>query len=168
VIIDIVFLAGCIPALKLIESWGRPPLIIWCFALMAIPLFILGLFPSAPVAIIVGCFVAYALFSGGPSILEWAYPSEIFPTHVRASAVGITTVSRIGAALGTFALPFGLAYWGIGPTMLVAAVLTAIGFFVCLFMAEETKGMTLAQAGGETEAAKTAAASDDQPVLQAN
>jgi hypothetical protein len=35
-------------------------------------------------------------------------------------------------------------------------------------MAEETKGMTLAQAGGETEAAKTAAASDDQPVLQAN
>lgn len=163
VIIDMVFLAGCIPALKLIESWGRRPLIIWCFALMAIPLFILGLFPSAPVAIIVGCFVAYALFSGGPSILEWAYPSEIFPTHVRASAVGITTaVSRIGAALGTFALPFGLSYWGIGPTMLVAAVLTAIGFFVCVFMAEETKGMTLAQAGGEPEAT----AGNEEPALQ--
>lgn len=152
VAIDLVFLAGCIPALKLIESWGRRPLIIWCFALMAIPLFILGFFPSAPVAIIVGCFVAYALFSGGPSILEWAYPSELFPTHVRASAIGITTaVSRIGAALGTFALPFGLAYWGIGPTMLVAAVMTGAGFLVCLFMAEETKGMTLAQAGGEAE-----------------
>jgi DNA-binding FadR family transcriptional regulator len=94
--------------LKLIESWGRRPLIIWCFALMAIPLFVLGLFPSAPLAIIANCFVAYALFSGGPSILEWAYPSEIFPTHVRASAVGITTaVSRIGVALGTLALPFG-------------------------------------------------------------
>jgi MFS transporter, putative metabolite transport protein len=117
---------------------------------MAIPLFILGLFPSAPVAIIVGCFVAYALFSGGASILEWAYPSEIFPTHVRASAVGITTaVSRIGAALETFALPFGLSYWGVGPTMLVAAIMTAAGFLVCFFMAEETKGMTLAQAGGE-------------------
>ncbi|WP_258006436.1 MFS transporter [Arthrobacter sp. AFG20] len=38
VIIDLVFLAGCIPALKLIKSWGRRPLIIWCFALMAIPL----------------------------------------------------------------------------------------------------------------------------------
>ncbi|WP_125610033.1 MFS transporter [Specibacter cremeus] len=152
VVIDLVFLAGCIPALKLIETWGRRPLIIWCFALMSIPLFVLGFFPSAPVAIIVGCFMAYALFSGGPSILEWAYPSELFPTHIRASAVGITTaVSRISAALGTFAVPFGLAYWGIGPTMIVAAVMTAVGFLVCLFMAEETKGMTLAQAGGEAE-----------------
>jgi hypothetical protein len=33
------------------------------------------------------------------------------------------------------------------------SLLTAIGFFVCLFMAEETKGTTLAQAGGEPEAA---------------
>ncbi|WP_345447772.1 hypothetical protein [Arthrobacter gyeryongensis] len=52
--------------------------------------------------------MTYAVFSRGPSILEWACPSEIFPTHVRA--VGITTaVSRIGAAIGTFALPFGLS-----------------------------------------------------------
>jgi len=75
-----------------------------------------------------------------------------------------TAVSRIGAALGTFALPFGFAYWGIGPTMLVAAVLTAIGFFVCLFMAEETKGMTLAQAGSEAETEDPKAA----PALQTN
>jgi ABC-type uncharacterized transport system permease subunit len=71
VIFDMVFLAGCIPALKLIETWGRRPLI--------------------------------------------------------------------------------------------TAVLTAIGFFVCLFMAEETKGMTLAQAGGKPEAADT----KEEPALQA-
>lgn len=153
VVIDLVFLAGCIPALKLIETWGRRPLIIWCFALMAIPLFILGFAPSAPVGVIVACFCAYALFSGGPSILEWAYPSELFPTNVRASAVGITTAaSRIGAALGTFGLPFALTAWGIGPTMIIAGAVTAAGFVLCLFMAEETRGMTLAQAGGETEA----------------
>jgi putative MFS transporter len=153
VAIDLVFLAGCIPALKLIETWGRRPLIIWCFALMSIPLFILGFIPSAPVGVVVACFSAYALFSGGPSILEWAYPSELFPTNVRASAVGITTAaSRIGAALGTFGLPFALDGWGIGPTMIVAALVTAAGFLLCLFMAEETKGMTLAQAGGETKA----------------
>lgn len=62
--------------------------------------------------------------------------------HPRPVPVGITTaVSRIGAALGTFALPFGLAYWGVGPTMLVAAIMTAAGFLVRVFMAEETKGM---------------------------
>ena len=36
--------------------------------------------------------------------------------------------------------------------MILAAVVTAAGFLLCLFMAEETRGMTLAQAGGETEA----------------
>ncbi|MDQ4491583.1 MFS transporter [Sinomonas sp. ASV486] len=150
VAIDMVFLIGCLPALKLIETWGRRPLIIWCFALMSIPLFVLGFAPSAPVGIVVACFLAYALFSGGPSILEWAYPSELFPTNVRASAVGITTaVSRIGAALGTFGLPFALEGWGIGPTMIVAAVITFAGFLLSLFLAEETKGMSLAKAGGQ-------------------
>jgi putative MFS transporter len=48
--------------------------------------------------------------------------------------------------------------------MLVAAVLTAIGFFVCLFMAEETKGMTLAQAGGEA----APATAEDVPALQSS
>ncbi|MFD1211427.1 MFS transporter [Arthrobacter sp. GCM10027362] len=135
------------------ETWGRRPLIIWCFALMAIPLFILGFVPSAPVGVMVACFCAYALFSGGPSILEWAYPSELFPTNVRASAVGITTAaSRIGAALGTFGLPFAQDAWGIGPTMVLAGVVTAAGFLLCLLMAEETRGVTLAHAGGEKEA----------------
>jgi putative MFS transporter len=150
VAIDLVFLAGCLPALKLVETWGRRPLIIWCFALMAVPLFILGFAPSAPVAIVIACFLAYALFSGGPNILEWTYPSELFPTNVRASALGITTAaSRIGAAVGTFGLPFALEGWGIGPTMLVAAAVTFVGFLLCVFLAEETRNMTLAQAGGE-------------------
>ena len=170
-VIDMVFLIGCLPALKLIETWGRRPLIIWCFALMSIPLFILGFAPSAPVGIVVACFVAYALFSGGPSILEWAYPSELFPTNVRASAVGITTaVSRIGAALGTFGLPFALEGWGIGPTMIVAAVITFAGFVLSLFLAEETRGMSLAQAGGQTadDAAAPAPAAASPEVVPAN
>ena len=149
-VINLVFLAGCVAALGLVDTWGRRPLIIWGFALMSIPLFILGFAPSAPAAIIIACFCAYALFSGGPSILEWAYPSELFPTAVRASAVGISTAaSRIGAALGTFGLPFALADWGVSTTMLIAAVITATGFLLCLFLAIETKNMTLGQSSGE-------------------
>ncbi len=149
VIINAVFLLGCLPALRLVETVGRRPLIIWSFALMALPLFVLGFAPGAPVAIIIACFCMYAFFSGGPNILEWAYPSELFPTEVRASAIGITTgASRIGAAIGTFVIPFALRDWGIGPTMLAAAGLTALGWLICVLMAEETKGMSLAAAAG--------------------
>jgi putative MFS transporter len=151
VAINLVFLAGCIPALLLVDRWGRRPIIIWGFALMAVALLVLGLAPSAPAALVIACFCAYALFSGGPSILEWAYPSELFPTAVRASAVGISTAaSRVGAALGTFGMPFALTAWGVGPTLLAAAAATAAGFLLCLVMAVETKGMQLEQAAGET------------------
>lgn len=159
VLINIVFLLGCLPALRLVETVGRRPLIIWSFALMALPLFVLGFAPGAPVAIIISCFCLYAFFSGGPNILEWAYPSELFPTQVRASAIGITTgASRIGAAAGTFMVPFALRDYGIGPTMLVAAVLTAIGWLVCLLMAEETRNLSLTASSSEqSESADTPA-----------
>ncbi|WP_178993458.1 MFS transporter [Paenarthrobacter nitroguajacolicus] len=158
VIINAVFLLGCLPALRLVETVGRRPLIIWSFALMALPLFVLGFAPGAPVAVIIACFCMYAFFSGGPNILEWAYPSELFPTEVRASAIGITTgASRIGAAIGTFVIPFALRDWGIGPTMLAAAGLTALGWLICVLMAEETKGMSLAAAAGGKETNPAAA-----------
>ena len=151
VAINLVFLAGCLSALGLVDTWGRRPLIIWCFALMSIPLFVLGFIPGAPAGVIVACFCAYALFSGGPSILEWAYPSELFPTGVRASAVGISTAaSRAGAAVGIFGLPFAVAEWGVGAAMLTAGAITAAGFLLCLFLAVETKGTRLEQSSTDS------------------
>jgi putative MFS transporter len=52
-------------------------------------------------------------------------------------------------------VPFALRDWGIGPTMLIAAVLTAIGWLVCLFMAEETRNLSL----GAPEQTRNVAAS---------
>ncbi|WP_219825557.1 hypothetical protein [Nonomuraea typhae] len=46
-------------------------------------------------------FAFYAFASGGPSILEWIYPNELFPTEVRATAVGVAVgISRIGLMEG--------------------------------------------------------------------
>ena len=39
--------------------------------------------------VVILAFGLYAFFSGGPGILQWLYPNELFPTEVRASAVGI-------------------------------------------------------------------------------
>jgi MFS transporter, putative metabolite transport protein len=145
--ISFFFLIGCIPALYLVDVLGRRRLMIWSFVLMTIGILILGLFPAAPTFVIIGAFAIYAFFSGGPNVLEWIYPNELFPTEVRASAVGIgTAFSRIGAFIGTFAMPFSLKSLGIGPTMLIGAGITFIGLLVSIILAPETKGMTLSQA----------------------
>jgi putative MFS transporter len=145
-LINIFFMLGCVPPLVLINTLGRRPLIIWSFFFMTLGLLILGLFPQAPTWVIISGFVIYAFFSGGPGILQLIYPNELFPTEVRATAVGVATaISRLGAAIGTFWLPYFLQTYGISPTMLMSTALTFLGFIVCVLWAPETKGLTLRQ-----------------------
>ena len=148
-LISLLFLLGCLPALRLSETVGRRPLLLWSFALMILPFLALGIAPEAPVALIIFWFCLYAVTSGGPNILEWSYPNELFPTDIRATAMGvITAVSRIGAALGTFLLPLSLEHYGDGATMLIMAAMTAVGFVLSYFLAPETKGRSLSEASG--------------------
>jgi len=143
-LINIFYLLGCVPPLVLINTLGRRPLIIWSFFFMTLGLLVLGLFPQAPAWVIISGFLVYAFFSGGPSVLDWIYPNELFPTEVRATAVGVATAtSRIGAAIGTFSLPYFLQTYGIGPTMLINTGITLLGFIICVLLAPETKGLTL-------------------------
>lgn len=145
-VINLFFLLGCLPPLLLINSLGRRPLIIGSFVFMTLGLLVLGVFPHAPAWVIITGFLIYAFFSGGPSVLEWIYPNELFPTQVRATAVGVaTSISRIGAAIGTFSVPYLLLRYGIGPTMLLCCGFTLVGLGVCVALAPETKGMTLRQ-----------------------
>ncbi|MNN46430.1 putative metabolite transport protein CsbC [compost metagenome] len=145
-LIAILFAIGVIPALKLVETWGRRPMVLVPFALMAIPLFALGLWADAPAWFIIGAFAFYAFVSGGPSILEWIYPNELFPTSVRATAVGVAVgISRIGAATGTYLMPIGIESIGLQATLLIGAGITLLAFFVCLAWAPETKGKSLQQ-----------------------
>ncbi|MFI9271071.1 MFS transporter [Kitasatospora sp. NPDC052896] len=142
--VSLVFLIGCYPALRLIDSKGRRPTIIWSFALMIVPLALLGVWPTAPAAVALLALCAYAFLCGGPNVLDWTYPNELFPTEIRATAVGVaTSVSRIGAAVGTYLLPLSLTGLGTGPTMLIAAGVTALGLAVCVLWAEETKDTAL-------------------------
>lgn len=147
--VSLFFLIGSIPAMFWLNSMGRRKLLIRSLALMAVGLVILGLFPDAPVLVIIIAFGLYAFFSGGPGILQWLYPNELFPTEVRASAVGIAIgISRIGTIIATYGTPIFLATFGIGPTMLVAAGLVVLGLVLSIMMAPETAGRSL----GETSA----------------
>jgi putative MFS transporter len=115
---------------------------------MVLPLLGLAVWAHASVGVAIALFCLYALFSGGPGILEWGYPNELFPTHIRAAAVGVAiALTRFGAAVGTFLVPVALTSYGISVTMYAGAAITFVGFLACLAWAEETRHRSLEQTG---------------------
>ncbi|MDR2721840.1 MAG: MFS transporter [Coriobacteriaceae bacterium] len=145
--VSLFFVIGSIPAMFWLNSLGRRKLLIGSLGFMAVGLLILGFFPTAPMLVILCAFGLYAFFSGGPGILQWLYPNELFPTEVRASAVGIAIAfSRIGTIIATYGTPLFLAAYGIGPTMLVAAALVVVALVLSVFLAPETRGLSLSEA----------------------
>lgn len=145
--ITVLFMLGCVPPLFIINRKGRRSLLLHSFFWSGIALLLLGLFPDSSQSVTLILFSAYALATGGSQTLQFVYPNELFPTEIRASAVGLaSSLSRIGAAIGTYCVPFALVHLGIGPTMLVAAVVTLVGFAVSWKMAPETKNCSLEDA----------------------
>lgn len=135
---------GALVGMLTIERVGRRPQLIIPFWIMTVALVVVGLFPTAPGPVIVACFAVFAFFNALQGNLDAVYPTEVFPTELRSTGVGVSTAfSRIGAAAGTFLLPVGISSIGIGPCMLIAAVLTLLGGVVSYFMAPETTGLSL-------------------------
>lgn len=146
-LVSLFFLIGTIPAMFWLNSLGRRPLLIGSLALMSLGLLIPGVWPGASIVVVILAFAVYAFFSGGPGILQWLYPNEMFPTEVRATAVGVAiAISRIGVVVSTYGLPLFLDAYGIGPTMLVGAGLLLLALVLSVFMAPETRGLTLGEA----------------------
>lgn len=144
IVISMFFLIGCIPAMYWLNSIGRRPLLIGSFAIMTLALGILGLFTNPGIELVVIAFAVYAFFSGGPGILQWLYPNELFPTEIRASAVGAAmSLSRIGTVLSTYALPIFIINYGISSAMLAGAAISLVGLVVSVAMAPETRGLSL-------------------------
>ncbi|KFC90760.1 MAG: MFS transporter [Enterobacterales bacterium] len=144
VVISLFFLIGCLPAMYWLNSIGRRPLLIGSFAIMTLALAVLGIVPDPSITLIVSAFALYAFFSGGPGILQWLYPNELFPTHIRASAVGAAmSLSRIGTVVSTYALPLFMQQHGIAMTMLAGAGISLFGMVVSIFLAPETRNLSL-------------------------
>ncbi|WP_427132208.1 MFS transporter [Pseudarthrobacter sp. S9] len=145
--ITILFLLGTLVFVLLINRLGRRKVILHSFLWSGLALLGLGLFPQSSPIVTMILFAAYALLIGGTQILQWVYPNELFPTEIRGTAVGLaSSLSRIGAAAGTYLVPLSLTELGIGPTMLIAAGVTLVGFLVSLRMAPETRGLGLQEA----------------------
>jgi len=145
--ITLLFVVGCIIATRLVNSLGRRKLLLHSFLWSGLALLLLGLLRDGPSMVILLMFGAYALFIGGAQVLQLVYPNEIFPTEIRAAAVGVgTSMSRVGAAVGTWLVPISLQTIGIGYTMYIAAGITFFGLLVSWFLAPETAARNLEDA----------------------
>jgi len=153
--ITFLFTLGCLLATKLINRLGRRKMLIHSFLWSGMSLVLLGVFPDASPTTVLVLFGAYAVLIGGAQVLEYVYPNELFPTEIRASAVGLaTSLSRIGAAVGTYLVPISLASYGVANTMFAAALISLFGALISWWMAPETSQLDLQQAaalGGQPQ-----------------
>ncbi|MGE8064582.1 MFS transporter [Pseudomonas sp. NPDC089569] len=147
VAITVMFVFGCLLGVKLINPLGRRNMLMHSFLWSGLALLLLGVYPDGASVVTLALFGSYALFIGGAQVLQYVYPNELFPTSVRGSAVGLaTSLSRIGAAVGTYLVPLSLDSIGIGNTMYVAFGISMVGLFFTWLMAPETRSLDLHQA----------------------
>jgi putative MFS transporter len=129
----LISLAGIAFILPRLDRWGRIPLQIAGFALMAIGLLVFaGGLLLRNVILIYGGTALYAFGTGiGPGVTVMALSVEIFPTELRASAGGLATaVSRLGAALSAMVFPYMEANWGLPSVLILMAMVSALGLWI--------------------------------------
>ncbi|MCJ1259301.1 MFS sugar transporter [Lignoscripta atroalba] len=157
-----------LPAIIFLDKWGRrPSLLIGSFGMMVL-LFIVGALeavygepfhadtgplaaiswvlrghPAVSKAVVACSYLFVCLFAVTWGPTSWTYPSEIFPSQIRAKAVSLATASNWAwnCALA-FAVPPLL--WSINWKMyMIFAVFNGCAFIHMYLTAPETKGKTL-------------------------
>ncbi|MBU3063945.1 MFS transporter [Nocardia sp. NEAU-G5] len=149
VLIQIFYVAGSLSGALFINR-GRRKLLLYSFAISALPLLGLALWAHPPIWLVLVLFGVFGIAMYSGQCLEAIYPSELFPTGVRATANGFATgASRIGAAIGVYGAPHLLGY-SLQLAMLVGAGVAGLGWLFTLLMAPETAGKALTESSAVT------------------
>ena len=118
---------------------SRRSFLIGTFFLSMLALLALIIGGRLPNMVQITIFALFSVILSAGLVLDYPYPTELFDDQVRASGVGTCiTISRFGAASGTFLLPVLTGIGGAHLSMLVCVVALALGGLLCLFWAPET------------------------------
>lgn len=92
------------------------------------------------------CISTFSFVISAASVLEFAYPPELFSTELRGSGVGFSVAcSRVGGAGGTFLLPVVMQNFGTNAALLGCVAALVCGGLVCQLWAPETRQKTAGQ-----------------------
>jgi putative MFS transporter len=156
---NILLFAGAVIGLLLIDKLSRRMFLIGTFYFAALALAVLAYASFGPI----GTMLAFGLFAcilSAAANLEFVYPPELFPTHLRASGVGLAVASsRFGSAISTFLLPLAVQHVGIHAALGVCVAVLLVGGVFCHVLAPETGGENLSDV-------KSDAAGEDQPIAE--
>ncbi|SAK73606.1 major facilitator transporter [Caballeronia hypogeia] len=156
---NVLLLAGAVIGLLLIDRISRRTFLLGTFYLAALGLAVLTYASFGPIGTML-FFGIFACILSAAANLEFVYPPELFPTHLRASGVGLAVASsRFGSAISTFLLPIAVQQVGIHAALGVCVAVLLFGGVFCHFMAPETGSESLSDlksgdvAGNALEAA---------------
>ncbi|MEW6344564.1 MAG: MFS transporter [Paraburkholderia sp.] len=140
---NVLLFAGAIIGLMLVDRISRRAFLLGTFYLAALGLAVLTYanFGATGTMLVFGLF---ACVLSAAANLEFVYPPELFPTHLRASGVGLAVASsRFGSAISTFLLPLAVQHVGIHTALGVCVGVLLFGGVFCQFMAPETGSANL-------------------------
>jgi MFS family permease len=143
-------LAGGVAVSLLLDRAGRKPVVSACYGLTALACLAFAAIAPAGTAAIVTGFVIVNLLATASWVGAYPTFSELFPTALRASGIGVSVaVGRIGALISPFLISYA------GHTSLAAALGVLAGFWTIGFLAMlgwsvagiEARGLPLEQLG---------------------
>jgi len=152
-----IFLVSAVPgywlAVWLLDRVGRRRIQWQGFAVMALAFAAIALLPGATARVweFLALFaLSYFFIEFGPNMTTFVYPSEIFATNIRGSAMGIAAgAGKIGAFVGALFVPHLIKWAGVTGVMGTMAVVSVAGLLLTLAVLPEPKGRSLEDISGE-------------------
>jgi len=146
---------GYIFCIRVMDSWGRRPILSFCQVVSGIACIFCGLLQGQTIPSLQGFGLQVPLsligkFGSSASFaIVYVYTAEMFPTVIRTQAVGICSfVARIGG-FTTHLLDLLKVYWLPAPILIMGVVAFFAGFFA--YFLPETLGTKLPETMVEAE-----------------
>ncbi|MEN4946462.1 MFS transporter [Pseudomonas proteolytica] len=152
---NVLLMLGALIGLTIIDRISRRAFLVGTFYLSAVGLAVLAYGGFGPL----GTILAFGFFScvlAAAVNLEFVYPPELFPTHLRASGIGMAVAaSRFGSAFATFLLPIAVQQVGIHTALGVCVGVLVFGGVFCHLFAPETSKEELSGVVSESDISST-------------